>query len=134
MKSDWKTHEGVVVREKGKYGGGATSVKPTQKLLWYLADQGRNFGVLGVSPDPLCLPSLVDSFLSGSSSSVYILLCFLLDFTFFLFLPTLLFLIQLCQAKYNESLILIFLSWMHFPAPGNLISCFCSCQLIGVYV
>ena len=25
-------------------------------------------------------------------------------------------------------------SRMHFPAPGNLISCFCSCQLIGVYV
>lgn len=48
--------------------------------------------------------------------------------------PPSLFLIQLWQAKYNESLILIFLSWMHFPAPGNLISCFCSCQLIGVYV
>lgn len=42
--------------------------------------------------------------------------------------------IQLWQEKYNESLILSFLSWMHFPAPGNLISCFCSCQLIGVYV
>lgn len=120
MKGDWRTDEDMVVTQgmKGKDGGGVTSVKPRQKLLWYLIEHGPTLFSISVW------------FFLACVFPFSIFLCLLLSFI----LPRPLFLIQLWQAKYNESLIQIFLPWMHFPAPGNLISCFCSCQLIGVYV
>ncbi len=68
----------VIQGMKGKDGGGAT-VKPRQKLLRYLANQGRSLGVSGVSLFP---PSLFDSFLSVSFSSLSVFASFS---TFFIF-------------------------------------------------